>query len=73
MKSELGIMHDKTGMDGCGWMIESGGENMNPINIQDFDIALTEGMEVKFKYQAHAGASTCMAGKNIKLTSLKSN
>ncbi|MEE2838337.1 MAG: hypothetical protein VYD51_05810 [Bacteroidota bacterium] len=39
-------LRDYTGLDGCGWVLESGGEVLEPINLESFLDAPEDGMRL---------------------------
>jgi len=55
---------DKTGLDGCGMVIEvSDNEFVEPTNLDEFDISPKDGMEIWVSYKlSENGASICMIG-----------
>jgi hypothetical protein len=64
-------MKNLTGLDGCGWVLElSDGSRMEPINMNDFEVKLVEGKKIYVTYEDFPGASICMVGKIVKITSV---
>ena len=51
-------LRDFTGLDGCGWVLESGGEVLEPTNLESFLDAPEDGMrlEVEFDWQRMCSA-----------------
>ena len=68
-----GILKNMTGLDGCKWLIElTNGNKLQPTNLADFNIALEDGKPVTVDYVAQPGVmSTCMAGKVVKIITIK--
>lgn len=63
---------DRTGLDGCTWMLETDSESFEPINLSDFDAALVNGGSYCVEFEiAEDAASICMAGTIIRLTEFK--
>jgi hypothetical protein len=63
---------DFTGLDGCGFLLvmQSGQfeQVLEPINLADFELTPTEGLEVCIDFvDATDAASICMAGRLIEL------
>ena len=72
--SEKGIMHNYTGLDGCGWVIEINGSIYEPTNINDFNANfLVEGKQVNVIYEEKQAASICMVGQTITISCLSEN
>ena len=69
-----GVLKNLTGLDGCGWVIQydAGGttKRVEPTNLRDFNVPLSQGLAVDFSYNKTGGASICMVGDVVKLTSL---
>lgn len=65
-------LRDLTGLDGCTWIIElTDGSRLEPVNLNDFDISLSDGLSICIEYQERTDlASICMVGQIIELTSL---
>lgn len=74
VKAEL---TDFTGLDGCGWMIKletadnNGNQTLMPLNLDDFSIEKTEGKKVLIVYKIEPAFNTCMAGANVRLSSIR--
>jgi hypothetical protein len=72
-----GFLADMTGLDGCGWMIKIPGIKgkaelkLQPVNLNEFDIKLVEGLPVLLNYKYEPGASVCMAGELITVISIE--
>lgn len=63
---------DRTGLDGCTWLLETDSEVFEAINLGDFDAALVNGAKYCVSYEiAEDAASICMAGTIIRLTDFK--
>lgn len=63
-----GTMVDLNGLDGCGFVIElDGGERLEPINWDTFEIEQEDGKAVVFEYHEVEMASICMVGKTIEI------
>lgn len=66
---------DFTGLDGCGFLLilqdGQSEERLEAVNLADFDVVPTEGMEVCIDFtDATDAASICMAGRLIELQSI---
>jgi hypothetical protein len=66
-KMTEGVLQSFAGTDGCGWMIVTKNETFEPVNLEEFDIALEGGNKIKFSYEKVNGASICMAGTMIRI------
>ena len=64
-----GILKDLEGLDGCGFVIEvENGKTLIPMNLEAFDIALSDGSEVLLSYAVQEDAiGICMAGDIVKI------
>ena len=63
-----GQLVDMTKFKGCGWVIEYDGYTLEPMNIDDFSIELTDSVRVRFAYDiADNQNSECMMGTVVKL------
>ena len=63
-------LRDYTGLDGCGWVLESGGEVLEPINLESFLDAPEDGIRLEVEYDlAENVFSICMVGPMVVLTS----
>ena len=61
---------DYTGLDGCGWVLESDGEVLEPINLESFLNDPEDGMRLEVEYDlAENVFSICMVGPMVVLTS----
>jgi len=70
-KSEKGKLIDKTTLDGCGWIILlSNGRQIQPINIDNFDIEPIDGQDVWVQFHVVDKVGTCMAGDIVELDSI---
>lgn len=69
-----GILKNMTGFDGCGWVIQfdknGTKEILEPNNLDEFKMILTDGQKVDFSYYKTTSPSICMVGEVIKLASL---
>lgn len=70
VNSVKGTLVNKTGLDGCGWMIAlNDGKTVNPTNLNSFDIKLIDNTKIKFSYiEKNDLFDTCMAGKIVEMT-----
>jgi len=72
-----GTLKDYTGLDGCGWVIvldkteNDGTTKLEPTNLGDFGVTMTDGQKVKLTYTDVNAASVCMVGKVVKLQSIQ--
>ncbi len=66
------VLRDLTGLDGCRWVFElEDGQRLEPINLHEFDIELTDRQKVKISYtEATDMMSICMVGKMVNITCL---
>lgn len=63
-------LRDYTGLDGCGWVLESGGEVLEPLNLEDFLDAPEDGMRLEVECDVAENVfSICMVGPMVVLTS----
>ena len=66
-----GTIKDFTGLDGCGMMIVlDNGERLDPVSLPN-NISLIPDKKVCIGYKEKPPFNTCMAGKTVKITSLK--
>lgn len=67
--SKEGKLVNMTGLDGCGWMIElKDGGKLNPINLDDFNIKMTNGKKISLNYiEKNDMAGICMAGEIVEI------
>ena len=72
LNSVKGTLVNKTGLDGCGWMIAlQDGKTVNPTNLNSFDIKLIDNTKITFGYKEKNDLfDTCMSGKIIEITCL---
>lgn len=64
-------MKNLSGLDGCGWVLElDNGARLEPINLNAFDVKLVEGKKIYVTYEDFPGASICMVGQIVKITSV---
>ncbi len=72
-----GILNNKTGLDGCSWVIKlyvkdkHGHEYLEPTNLHTFKIKLLEGKLVEVIYSEETLGSTCMVGTIVFLKQIK--
>lgn len=63
-----GKLVNRTGLDGCGWVIEANGKTFEPINLGGFDSTLLkENQQIYFSYEPFPVGSICMVGETIQL------
>ena len=63
-------LQDYTGLDGCGWVLVSNGEVLEPTNLDAFLDAPEDGMRLEVDYDlAENVFSICMVGPMVVLTS----
>ena len=62
-------LHDYTGLDGCGWVIEADwGVLLEPLNLGEFIANPDPGMRLAIDYQEEGGyLSICMLGPIVTL------
>ena len=66
------ILVNKTGFDGCGWVLLLNDTHLEPTNLKDFDIELTDGKPVSVKYVAATDMmSICMIGMIVNIEKIK--
>jgi hypothetical protein len=72
LNSVKGTLVNKTGLDGCGWMIAlQDGKTVNPTNLNSFDVKLIENTKITFGFKEKNDLfDTCMSGKIIEITCL---
>ena len=64
-------MRNLNGLDGCGWVLElTDGSRLEPINLNTYNLNLVEGKKIYVTYEDFPGASICMVGKIVKITSV---
>jgi hypothetical protein len=64
-------MRNKTGLDGCGWVLQLNDNSyLEAQNLNDFEIEFVEGKDLHVKYEEVNGGSVCMVGKIVKITCL---
>lgn len=67
----LAILHNYTGLDGCGWVLEiDNGKILEPTNLDVFPIELTEGKTIYITYTPVDGGSICMVGEIVEINTL---
>lgn len=61
---------NKTGLDGCGWMLElESGKWLEPVSLPDEFKQV--GLKVYLIYKTSKGAGVCMAGERIEIIEIK--
>ena len=70
---KTGKLVDSSGLDGCGWLIELGnGDYLQPLNLKDHKLQLSDGMSVKFDYdEIDTMGGICMKGKIVRLSCIR--
>jgi hypothetical protein len=64
-------MRNKTGMDGCDWVLQLNDNSyLEAQNLTEFEIEFVEGKDLHVKYEEVDGGSICMIGKIVKITCL---
>ncbi|MFM7681149.1 MAG: hypothetical protein ACKO7P_00165 [Bacteroidota bacterium] len=69
-----GKLHDYTGLDGCGMLIDlDNGTTLEPTNLWNFqdDVNLVDGQKVWVKYSEISAGSICMVGKVVEIDELE--
>ena len=69
-----GLLHDYTGLDGCGMLIDlDNGTILEPTNLNDFqfDVNIVDGQKVWVSYHEVAAGSICMVGEVVVIDDLK--
>lgn len=72
-----GQLKNLTGLDGCGWVIQlnqkdpDGLDKLEPVNLDNFNVTLTDGQRVEFTYKEVYAGSICMVGRVVELKSIK--
>jgi len=70
-QSVQATLHNYTGLDGCGWVLElNDGSKLEPQNLDDFEIELEEGKKLHIKYEKVDAGSICMVGDVVKIKCL---
>lgn len=61
---------DKSGLDGCTWLIElEDGSMLQPLNLDSFNIEKQNDLSISLTYKkADAFAGICMAGQMVELS-----
>jgi hypothetical protein len=70
--AQAATIEDYTGLDGCGLVIKlQNGTVLEPTNLNDFNITLTDGVKVWVKYHELSGmGSICMVGSIVEIDCL---
>jgi len=64
--SQIGILKNLTGFDGCGWVIQlSDSTKLEPLNLNDFEIELEENKSVYIQYREKPEMSICQVGQTV--------
>lgn len=64
--AEKGVFKNISDLDGCSWVIElQNGEELEALNISDFDIELIEDKKLWVTYHEEEAVSICMVGKTV--------
>ena len=69
-----GRLHDYTGLDGCGMLIDlDNGTTLEPANLSNFqdNVNLVDGQKVWVKYHEISAGSICMVGKVAEIDELE--
>jgi hypothetical protein len=69
-----GKLHDYTGLDGCGMLIDlDNGTTLEPTNLSNFqdNVNLVDGQKVWVKYHEISAGSICMVGKVAEIDELE--
>lgn len=69
-----GRLHDYTGLDGCGMLIDlDNGTTLEPANLSNFqdNVNLVDGQKVWVKYHEISTGSICMVGKVAEIDELE--
>lgn len=69
-----GKLHDYTGLDGCGMLIDlDNGTTLEPANLSNFqdNVNLVDGQKVWVKYHEISAGSICMVGKVAEIDELE--
>ena len=63
-ESTLAILQDKTGLDGCRWVLKlNNGDYLEPTNLSAFDVDLVDNKPMAIKYTIRYDlGSVCMIG-----------
>lgn len=71
-EGEHAVLRDLSGLDGCTWVFElEDGQRLEPVNLQQYDLELKDGLEVRIQYTEATGMmSICMSGKMVNITCL---
>lgn len=72
--SQIGVLKNWTGFDGCGWIIQLQDSTiLEPLNLNDFSIELEENKSVYLRYYEKPEMSICQVGKTVVIDSIKEN
>lgn len=64
-------LQNLTGLDGCGWvLVLEDGSKLEPTNLDEFPINLSQGKKVNVAYHTLEMASICMVGKIVEIDCL---
>lgn len=63
-----GMLIDMGKFDGCGWVLEYDGCMLEPSNLNQFNLTLTDSLSVRFAYAvSKEQVSACMVGTVVDL------
>lgn len=63
-----GVVHDRTGLDGCKWVIElEDGTNLEPVVVEP-NYTFKDGETIHFSYVDEPAMSICMIGQTVRIT-----
>ena len=70
---ENAVIKNFGGLDGCGWIIIlEDGSRLEPLNLDDFSIIPTEGLEIEIEYSIKTDiASICMVGAAAEISAIQ--
>ena len=71
---EKGKLHDFTGLDGCGMLIDlDNGTTLEPTNLTDFqsEVNIVDGQNIWVKYHEIAAGSICMVGTVVEIEEME--
>ena len=68
-----GTLKDYNGLDGCTWIIElDNGEKLQPVNLLELNIGLTDGKKVTVTYDEVKDMSgICMTGIMVSVKTIE--
>jgi hypothetical protein len=69
---EKAVLRDLNGLDGCGFVVElTDGTRLEPVNLSDFSVSLTDGKPVWVEYHEISSGSICMVGTTVQIDCLE--